>query len=132
MNTITLPDCRKYSYRLNFDTGCYEVQELPITTVKLPQILKVEPTQKKDRIRTEHLVRGRHGKWDKTILTGLATIEGCNNWFYGDHFVYGSKNFLLFRFELGNRELIVYYFNSYYPQNRTIRRRIIQEFIESH
>jgi len=137
MAMVQIPEALVYRYQFEYDSGCYQMIDAPPGVTKLPPVCKVEPTQAKDRIRTKYLIRGRHGKWDRHILTGLATIEPIfrdsqkfetDRWFYGDHFT-GRKNFLLFWFSPDNHEMKVYYFPGYYPVNPTVRRSVMVEFI---
>jgi hypothetical protein len=103
---------------------------MPVGFNRMPPIIKIEATQKTDRIRTKHLVRGRHGKWDKQILTGL--VPAAENWFYGDQLLRGKKYLLLFQFSPDNQELKVYYNLNLYPTYKSVRAKRVTQFIQSY
>ena len=129
-NTATLPRHVTLRYVLNYETGSYELSDSPLGFTKMPPIMKVEPTQETDRIRTQHLLRGRNGKWDKRILTGIAPITG--GWYYGDHYANGKKSLIVFKFSDDKRALVAYYCPNYYPMHRTQREQIIRAFITNY
>ena len=128
--TSTLPHHITLRYVLNLETGCYELSNAPVGFSRMPPIVKVEPTQETDRIRTQHLLRGRNGKWDKRILTGIAPIT--EGWYYGDHFTNGKKSLIVFHFSEDKQELVAYYCSNYYPMHRTQRNQIVRDFIETY
>ena len=117
-------------YVLNYATGCYELTEAPVGFTKMPPVMKVEPTQATDRIRTQHLLRGRNGKWDKRILTGIAPVNG--GWYYGDHYANGRKSLIMFKFSDDKRTLIAHYCSHYYPMHRTQREQLVRNFINTY
>ena len=129
MTTMTLPRHSVLRYTLN-EIGCYELVFAPVGFYKMPPVMKIEPTQTTDRIRTQHLLRGRNGQWDRRILTGIAPIG--DGWFYGDHFANGKKSLIVFHFSADKRELIAYYCANFYPMHRTQRGQIIQQFIQEY
>ena len=126
----SLPRHEKLRYVLNYETGCYELSNAPVGFAKMPPVMKIEPTQETDLIRTQHLLRGRNGQWDKRILTGLAPISG--GWFYGDHFNKGKKSLIVFHFSDDKSELVAYYCSNYYPMHRTQRDQSVRDFIETY
>ena len=89
----------------------------------MPPVFKVEPTQEKDRIKTEHLIRGRRGKWDEKILTGLAPFR--ENWYFGDQYERGKKSLICFHFTPDKRRCTAIFCNNFYPANPTLRDEII-------
>lgn len=129
-NAIILPHHVTLRYVLNYETGCYELSVTPVGFTRMPPVMKVEPTQATDRIRTQHLLRGRNGKWDKRILTGIAPI--ADGWFYGDHFANRKKSLILFHFSNDKRGLVAYFCSNFYPMHRTQRGQIIQQFIQEY
>lgn len=128
ITTATLPRHVTLRYALNFDADCYELSSAPVGFSRMPPVMKVEPTQETDRIRTQHLLRGRNGKWDKRILTGIAPI--ADNWYYGDHFANGKKSLIVFRFSPDKRALVAYYCSNFYPMHPTQRAQLMRDFME--
>lgn len=127
-DTITLPPHEIIRYVLEYETGCYTLSFAPVGFVRMPPIIKIEPTQHTDRIKTKLLIRGRSGTWDKKILTGL--IPAADHWFYGDQLYKGKKHLLLFQFSPDNQELKVYYNLNLYPTYPTVRANRVQQFIQ--
>ncbi|MFP4095790.1 MAG: hypothetical protein ACLFUB_14995, partial [Cyclobacteriaceae bacterium] len=80
-------------------------------------------TQKREKIKTPTLTRGRHGTWDNVILTGLAPFR--ENWFFGDHFNKGKKSLICFHFTPDKSRCTAIYCSNFYPANPTLREKII-------
>ncbi len=129
IETIILPSHEVIRYSLNAKSEYYSMLQAPAGFTRMPLSIRVEPTQKTDRIKTKLLVRGRHVTWDEQILTGLVLV--ADRWFYGDHLYRSQKNLILFRFSPDNQELTVYYFANQYPLDVNQRMRLIQLFIQN-
>lgn len=124
---FNFPLSKKHIYTLNLENGFYELSKFPLGFFRLPETFKIEPTQKKEIVDSEYIIRGRKGVWDQKILTGLRRIN--TNWFYGDHFHKGKKNFLLFQIACHNKTIDVFYFSGFYPKGNLQRERLIYKFI---
>ena len=123
-----IPEYKVYLYKYDSVLKFYQLKSRPLDNSKLPPKLRIEVNQKKGNVKTKYLARAKWEKWSKTILTGLGETE-CPGIYFGDQFIKRKKNFLVFRFYNGNDDLIIYYFNSFYPLNPTLRERIIDDLL---
>jgi hypothetical protein len=133
MMMFNLPDYKTIEYKNNLLTGRFEKQPSMYSFNKLPFDLKIEPTQE-ERIKkqgAESIITGRFEKGQRTFFTGLVPIE--KNIFEGNHFeIYkGQKKLSLIIFKLSDdySNLIVYFFNHYYKENRIQRTQFCQSFL---
>lgn len=129
MKTATLPKSTLLSYELNSETGHYHLQVAPIGFKKMPPVFKVEPTQERDRIKAKHLIRGRNGKWNDRILTGLMPFR--EQWYYGDHYERGKKSLIIFHFTPDKRRCIAFFHNNFYPFNPYSREELVHSVAEN-
>jgi len=127
------PDFKELKYKFNSETRYYEQTNAPLSFTKIPFDLKVEETQRRDIIKTKHIIRSRIKNRKYKFLTGLIPT-GNKNQYYGDHleFTKGKrkKSFIIFQFSENKRELIIYFFNHFtlYPKERLA---FIQRFLKS-
>ena len=104
---------------------------------KLPNELKVETTRD-ENIRKNgatELITGRIKGGKRLFFTGLISIPNLLNWFHGNDYLFtnGKKknSLVIFHFTNSNRELKVYYFNSFYKDSREERIKLVSAFILS-
>ena len=124
-----MPDAIKIEYELDQIDFCYKVTSQPLGFNRLPPVFKIEKTQQTDRIKAPLIVRGRNGKWDNTILTGLVQIaEGLQ---FGDHYT-GQKNYMVFSFSPDKQHVEVFYHRGFYPHAPQWRNRVNNHYKEYH
>jgi hypothetical protein len=134
-NEFKFPENYTIEYRLNTISGRYEKQPMRIEFNKLPNELKVELTQDKRIIANgaNEIITGRIKGGKREFFTGLISITGFKNFYYGNDYTFNNgtkKNSLvIFKFSEDNRQLIVYYFNSFYKDSRQEREKFVQLFI---
>lgn len=107
-------------YLYEKETGKKYVYELKNADFSetMPLRIRLETNQEKAGIRSDaHFVlRGHSGeKWEPGILTGLVSIFGMKDIYFGDHITTKGKNLLLIRME-GDYILIKYH-RFFYSQN---------------
>ena len=134
---FNFPECKTILFKLNNENGRYEKQPERVPFEKLPFELKVETTRE-EKIRSNgatEIITGRIKAGKRLFFTGLIPANGFQNWFYGNdyQFIRGTKknSLVIFHFQNDNRELIVYYFNSFYKDNREDRVKFVLAFIQS-
>lgn len=134
---FNFPDFKTIVYKLNNDSGKYEKQPERVPFLKLPFELKVETTFE-PKIRSNgatEIITGRIKNGKRLFFTGLIIASNYENWFFGNDYQFknGKKynSLVIFSFQNDNRELIVYYFNSFYKDNREDRKRFVLSFIQS-
>lgn len=99
------------------------------TSTSFPNYLRVEENQYKGAVKTKEILRGKKGKWDENILTGLGTTKHPKI-FFGDYFKKGKKEFLIIHFSNDGNILKIKYFKGFYPYNPTLRQGIINNYIK--
>ncbi len=137
-NTFNFPDFKTILYRINNETGRYEKQPDRVPFEKLPFELKVETTREQMIINNgaTEIITGRIKGGKRLFFTGLIPAPKFNDWFLGNDYQKlkdGTKknSLVIFNFRNDNRELIIYYFNSYYIHNRDERIKFVCTFIQS-
>jgi hypothetical protein len=134
-NEFKFPENYTIEYRLNTISGRYEKQPMRIEFNKLPNELKVERTQDKRIIANgaTEIITGRIKGGKREFFTGLISLSSSKNFYYGNDYTFNNgtkKNSLvIFKFSEDNRQLIVYYFNSFYKESRQEREKFVQLFI---
>jgi hypothetical protein len=134
-NEFKFPENYTIEYRLNTISGRYEKQPMRIEFNKLPNELKVERTQDKRILANgaNEIITGRIKGGKREFFTGLISITSFKNFYYGNDYTFNNgtkKNSLvIFKFSEDNRQLIVYYFNSFYKDSRQEREKFVQLFI---
>ena len=129
-----IPDFTKVIYLLNEDSGRYEKQPDRVPFMKLPNDLKVETTREPilKRNGANEIITGRIKNGNREFFTGLIPIN-AGIWFYGNDYKFANgqkKNSLVvFKFCDRNRKLKIFYFNSFYKENRAEREKFILDFI---
>ncbi len=119
----SLPEAKKFEYRLNNETGYYEKQTGDPGFLKLPFELKVEQTRKPEQIHSKIICRGRIKNGRYTFFTGLIPVNS-GGLFFGDHYELVKEekknSFILFSFSQGNELLTIHFFNHFkvYPGKR--------------
>ncbi|MCF6366399.1 MAG: hypothetical protein L3J35_09380 [Bacteroidales bacterium] len=117
------PEHKELKYKFNSDTRYYEQTNAPLSFNKMPFDLKVEPTQRKDIIKSKHVILGRIKNGKYKFFTGLIPT-GYKNQYFGDHYEYVKRkkknSFIIFQFSENKRELTIYFFNHFtlYPKKR--------------
>jgi hypothetical protein len=136
MDMFNFPEYKTVIYLLNPDTGKYQKEPERVPFNKMPPILKVENTQDA-RIKANganEIITGRILNGKRLFFTGLVPIANSLNWYYGNDYQVtpqGKKNSLvIFHFSKDNRQMNVFYFNSYYKQSRAERINFVCEFIK--
>ncbi len=118
------PDFKNLKYHIN-ESGYYQLQEQPLYFFKMPGDLKVEETQRKDIIKSDHIIRSRQNNGKYSFFTGLLPTS-YKNWYFGDYFEKKNgikkNSFILFRFSPDKMDLIVCFFNHFklYPNKRKL------------
>lgn len=138
MNTkFNSPDYKTIEYVLNNETGRFEKQPTLVPFEKLPFELKIETTWEQ-RIRNNgatEIITGRIKGGKRQFFTGLIPAPTFQNWFFGNdyRFTNGVKknSLVIFHFLNDNRNLRVYYFNSFYKDSREERVKFVCAFIKS-
>lgn len=136
MDMLKFPEYKTVVYLLNSETGKYQKEPERVPFSKMPYELKVENTQD-PRIKANganEIITGRIQNGKRLFFTGLVPVFNSSVWYYGNDYQttpQGKKNSLIvFHFTRDNRELHIYYFNSYYKQNRTERINFVSQFIK--
>jgi len=128
-----IPEHKHLIFKLNPDTGYFQMVRGVLGFQKVPDNLKVEATQKKDLIRSDFLIRGRVKNGKYLFFTGLLTTN-FNNWYFGDFFEIRNgikrNSFILFHFAQDQTGFEMYFFNHFklYPKHRG---HFIRDFINS-
>lgn len=136
-NMFNFPEYKKIIYLINNETGRYEKQHEIVPFEKLPYELKVETTREQKIINNgaTEIITGRIKKGNREFFTGLIPDMKYKHWFFGNDYMFlnGVKknSLVIFNFRNDNRELIVYYFNSYYKYNRDELKRFVCSFIHT-
>ena len=134
---FNFPEFKTIIYRINKETGRYEKQPDRVPFEKLPFELKVETTREQKIINNgaTEIITGRIKKGNREFFTGLIPDIKFKNWFFGNDykFLNGVKknSLVVFNFRNDNRDLIIFYFNSYYIDNRDERKKFVCSFIHS-
>ena len=134
---MSYPEHKTILYRINNESGRYEKQPERVPFEKLPFELKVETTREQKIINNgaTEIITGRIKKGNREFFTGLVPDIKFKNWFSGNDykFIKGVKknSLVIFNFRNDNRELIVYYFNSFYKDYPDERKRFVCSFIHS-
>ncbi len=124
-------------YKLNNETCKYEKQPTFVPFEKLPFELKIETTREPNikRNGATEIITGRIKGGKRLFFTGLIPVGRWENWFLGNdyQFTNGKKknSLVIFNTRDNNRELVVYYFNSFYKDNPAERIRFVSDFIMS-
>ena len=134
-NEFRFPENYTIEYRLNTISGRYEKQPMRIEFNKLPNELKVERTQDKRIIANgaNEIITGRIKGGKREFFTGIIPVASTSNFYFGNDYTFNNgtkKNSLVvFRFSEDNRQLTVYYFNSFYKDSRQEREKFVRLFI---
>lgn len=125
------------TYKLNSDNGYFEKVPQLINFKKLPNDLKIEPSQKAflKQQGAELVIRGRmkYGKY--LFFSGLRPVDESNEKFIGNdcEFVRGLKvlSLIVFSLNQNKNELTAYYFNRFYKDKRDERLTFVLEFLST-
>lgn len=124
-------------YKLNNESCKFEKQPTLVPFEKLPFELKIETTREPiiRRNGATEIITGRIKGGKRLFFTGLIPVDRWENWFFGNdyQFTNGKKKNSLVIFHLcdNNHELVIYYFNSFYKDNREERIKLVSDFIMS-
>jgi hypothetical protein len=124
-------------YKLNNESCKFEKQPTLVPFEKLPFELKVETTRDQNirRNGATEIITGRIKGGKRLFFTGLIHVGRWENWFLGNdyQFTNGKKknSLVIFNTLDNNRELVVYYFNSFYKDSPEERRKFVLDFIMS-
>jgi hypothetical protein len=136
MDMFNFPEYKTVVYVLNPETGKYQKEPERVPFNKMPPILKVETTQD-ERIKANganEIITGRIQNGKRLFFSGLVPVRNSSQWYYGNDYQMtpqGKKNSLvIFQFSQDNRQMNVYYFNSYYKHSRDERINFICLFIK--
>jgi hypothetical protein len=118
-------------YELNLETNYYKLVDAPPGFKKLPDELRIEETQKLDRIDAPFILRSRIVKGFYSFLTGLR-LTHHKRIFYGDNgYKKPKQKSLLFAvYSRDRRTMDIYFFYNFYPLNPAQRERIIESFVQ--
>lgn len=122
----TLLRFSKYTYKLTDKQGVYKLTDAPEIT-ELPPLIRIEENQRKGKVQTPLIIRGKFSNWSKTILTGLLK-QPLANVFSGDNFKKGKKSFMLFQFSPDRSKLKVLYFRNFMPVFPRQRTQIAKDY----
>jgi hypothetical protein len=116
-NTINKPEAKVLTYSLNAERGWYSQTTAPPGFTKVPDELRVEDTQRTDKIKSDTIIRSRQVNGKRPFFTGLRPTKFIGL-FYGDHSERRPngdevKSFILFHFTEDSKQLTVHFFNSY-------------------
>lgn len=127
------PEYKQLIFKLNPETSYYQLIRGVLGFTKVPDELKVEPTQRKEIIKSDYIIRGRIQNGRYSFFTGLLKTN-FDGWYFGDYFEIHNGNkknsFILFHFSPDQTRFEMYYFNHFklYPKRRGI---FIRDFIIS-
>ena len=125
--------CRKLIYRLNAATGYFEKQPTKYPFAKMPFELKRAAAQNEylKNQGANEVLESRQKNKKRAFHSGLVPV-GVPNVYQGDtyEFVKGQKikSLIIFHF-INMSELVVYFFNRYYIDNRAVRLQRCNEFM---
>ena len=128
-----IPEYKNFFFKLNPDTGYFQIIREGMRFEKVPDELKLEMTQRKDMIRSDFIIRGRIKNGRYLFFTGLLKTN-FDNWYFGDYFEIrkGIKknSFILFHFSKDQTGFEMFFFNHFklYPKRRGY---FIRDFIDS-
>lgn len=117
------PEAKILQYALNTETGWFEQTDCPLGFTKCPVELKVERTQRPEKINSTHVIRSRQKGGRYEFFTGLISA-GVPYLFFGDVYEFrnGKKvnSFCLFNFTETYQHLTVHIFPGYkvFPNRR--------------
>ena len=127
----TTPDYKHLLFTLNPETGYFEMIRGEMGFIKVPNELKLEPTQKREQIKSDYLIRSRQKDGKFPFFTGLLQT-GFSSWYFGDFYEikHGIKrnSFILFHFSNDLTRFEMFFFNHYklYPDKRA---QFIRDFV---
>lgn len=133
MTGTQTPEHKHLIFKLNPDTGYFQMIRGVMGFQKVPDELKVEATQRKELIKSDFLIRGRIKNGKYTFFTGLLKTN-FENWYFGDFFEIRNgikrNSFILFYFTQDQTGFEMYFFNHFklYPDRRG---HFIRDFINS-
>jgi hypothetical protein len=125
-----VPDSYTVLYEYDPDKNIYFLKEQPLGFNRLPMKFRVEKTAHKERINADLIIRGHDGRWNDIILTGLKPIT--KGLYYGDHFLKGKKNYLIFSFSPDQVHATVIYHKSFFPAIKSVRDDINSRYMGYH
>ena len=127
------PEYKHLFFKLNPDTGYFQMIRGVMGFQKVPDELKIEKTQRTELIRSDYLIRGRKKNGKYSFFTGLLKTN-FDNWYFGDFFEIRNgikrNSFILFHFSQDQTRFEMYFFNHFklYPKHRG---HFIRDFINS-
>jgi len=127
------PEHKHLFFKLNSDTGYFEMIRGVMGFQKVPDELKIEKTQRTELIRSDYLIRGRKKNGKYSFFTGLLKTN-FDNWYFGNFFEIRNgikrNSFILFLFSQDQTGFEMYFFNHFklYPKHRG---HFIRDFINS-
>jgi len=127
------PEYKHLFFKLNPDTGYFQMIRGVMGFNKVPDELKIEKTQRTELIRSDYLIRGRVKNGKYSFFTGLLKTN-FDNWYFGDFFEVRNgikrNSFILFHFAQDQTRFEMYFFNHFklYPKHRG---HFIRDFINS-
>lgn len=133
MNQTISPTFHRTDFIQDVETGWYIRQPQRIAFGKLPERMKVEPTQDARIIANgaREVITGPFRAKRRTFFTGLIPLH-MPGWCMGNDYEQrgGRKtnSLVLFRFSDSDRLLIVFYFTGWYIDNRERRAQFANEF----
>ncbi|MBC8181548.1 hypothetical protein H8E88_10535 [candidate division KSB1 bacterium] len=130
---IGTPEHKYLYFKLNPDTGYFQMIRGVMGFQKVPNELKLEQTQRKEIIKSDFLIRGRIKNGKYLFFTGLLKTN-FDNWYFGDFFEIRNgikkNSLILFNFSQDQTRFEMYFFNHFklYPKHRGY---FIRDFINS-
>jgi hypothetical protein len=117
------PDHKHLSFKLDRESGYFQMIRGEMGFQKVPDELKVEETRRKEIIKSDFIIRSRIKDGKYSFFTGLLKTN-FDNWYFGDFFEIRNgikkNSFVLFQFTPDMTGLEIYFFNLFklYPKRR--------------
>ena len=119
------------TYDFNNTIIRYQVKGKAQNFDKLPdELIKCKTQHESIKQFSEFILQSPTINGNKTFHTRLEKVANFNNVFTGDdHYKKEDKNLILFIFSPSEKRLFAYYFPDYFPETKTRKKVIIQNYL---
>ena len=128
---FTKPNFSIYKYQRNTDSQTvYRLIKSPFIS-NLPPVIRIEKNQRKGKVQTDLIIRGKWATWGKHLLTGMLPDPKISEVFSGNHFNKGVRSFMLIKPSQDREFIEIVYLEKFMPKYPKQRAQLAELFAEN-
>ena len=122
------PNFSVYKYQRDNDSQkVYTLTESPFVS-SLPPVIRIEKNQKKGKVQTDLIIRGKREKWNTQILTGLLPDPKIKDVYSGNEYKNQIRSFMLIKPSLDREFIEIIYLEKFMPRFPKQRTQLAELF----